>query len=93
MQRIKLDQDIKPLSEFRANATACLQQVHDTRRPMIITQHGKSSAVLMGVHEYEQLIEKLELLQEIKLAEAQLENKQGISHKAAKQRIMKKYKQ
>jgi antitoxin YefM len=93
MQRIKLDQDIKPLSEFRANATACLQQVHDTRRPMIITQHGKSSAVLMDVHEYEQLIDKLEILQDIKLAEAQLEQKQGISQKAAKQKIMEKFKQ
>jgi antitoxin YefM len=93
MQRIKLDQDIKPLSEFRANATACLQQVHDTRRPMIITQHGKSSAVLMDVHEYERLIDKLEILQDIKLAEAQLEQKQGISHTAAKQKIMEKFKQ
>lgn len=93
MQRIKLDQDIKPLSEFRANATACLQQVHETRRPMIITQHGKSSAVLMDVLEYEKLIEKLELLQEVKVAEAQLDQNQGISHKTAKQMIMEKFKQ
>ncbi len=93
MQRIKLDQDIKPLSEFRANATAGLHQVHETRRPMIITQHGKSSAVLMDVHEYEQLVDKLELLQDIKTAEAQLEQKQGISHKTAKQKIMEKFKQ
>jgi PHD/YefM family antitoxin component YafN of YafNO toxin-antitoxin module len=48
---------------------------------MIITQHGKSSAVLMDVHEYEQLIEKLELLQEIKVAETQLDQNQGVSHK------------
>jgi len=93
MQRIKLDQDIKPLSEFRANATACLKQVHETRRPMIITQHGKSSAVLMDVHEYEQLIENLELLQEVKLAEAQLDQNQGISNKTAKQMMMEKFKQ
>ena len=93
MQRIKLVLDIKPLSEFRANATACLKQVHETRRPMIITQHGKSSAVLLDVHEYEQLVEKLELLQDIKTAESQLEQKQGISHKKAKQKIMEKFKQ
>ncbi len=74
MQRIKLDQDIKPLSEFRANTTACIQQVHDTKRPIVITQHGKSSAVLLAVQEYEFLIEQLELLKDIRLAEKQLAN-------------------
>jgi prevent-host-death family protein len=93
MQRIKLDQDIKPLSEFRANATACLKQIHETKRPMIITQHGRSSAVLMDVQEYEQLVNKLELLQDIKTAESQFEQNQGISRKAAKQKIMEKFKQ
>ncbi len=93
MQRIKLDQDIKPLSEFRANATTCLQQVRDTKRPLIITQHGKSSAVLMDVHEYEQLIEKLELLQDIRLAESQIEKNQGISHEAAKAMISERLQQ
>jgi len=92
MLRIRLDQDIKPLSEFRANATACLQQVHETGRPIVITQHGKSSAVLMDVHEYEQLMDKLELLQEISLAETQFEQNQGISHKSAKQQIMERLK-
>ncbi|MBT4289081.1 MAG: type II toxin-antitoxin system Phd/YefM family antitoxin [Deltaproteobacteria bacterium] len=93
MQRIKLDQDIKPLSEFRANATACIKQVTETRRPLIITQHGKSSAVLMDVQEYERLLEKIELLQDIKLAEAQLDQNQGLSHKNVKQMIMEKFKQ
>lgn len=85
MQRIKLDQDIKPLSEFRANATACLQQVRETGRPIIITQHGKSSAVLIDVREYEQLIEKLELLQETISAESQIEQNLGVPHDAVSQ--------
>ena len=90
IQRIKLDQDIKPLSEFRANATSCLQQVHETKRPIVITQHGKSSAVLIDVQEYEQLIEKLELLQEIRTAESQIEQNLGIPHDVAKQQILEK---
>ena len=90
MERINLNQDIKPLSEFRANATACLKQVHDTKRPIVITQHGKSSAVLMDVHEYEALLEKLELLQDIKLAETQLSNNQGITHDQVKKQILEK---
>ncbi len=93
MKRINLNQDIKPLSEFRANATACIKQIHDTKRPIVITQHGKSSAVLMDVHEYEALLEKLELLQDIRLAEAQISNDQGIPHDQVKNQILAKLKQ
>lgn len=93
MERIKLDQDIKPLSEFRANATACIQQVHDTKRPIVITQHGKSTAVVIDVEEYEALIEKLELLQDIRLAEKQINNNQGVAHKTVKSRILEQLKQ
>lgn len=93
MERINLNQDIKPLSEFRANATACIKQVHDTKRPIVITQHGKSSAVLMDVHEYEALLEKLELLQDIRLAEAQISNGQGVPHDQVKNKILAKLKQ
>ena len=92
MERIKLNKDIKPLSEFRANATACLKQVHETRRPIIITQHGKSSAVLMDVHEYEQLVNNLELLQEIRVAENQFDQNQGVSHEIAKQKLLERLK-
>jgi antitoxin YefM len=93
MERINLNQDIKPLSEFRANATACIKQVHDTKRPIVITQHGKSAAVLMDVYEYEALLEKLELLQDIRLAEVQISNDQGIPHRQVKNQILAKLKQ
>ena len=92
MKRINLNQDIKPLSEFRANATACIKQVQDTKRPIVITQNGKSSAVLMDVHEYELLLEKMELLQEIRLAETQISNDQGIEHDQVKQQVLDKLK-
>ena len=92
MERINLNHDIKPLSEFRANATACIKQVHDTKRPIVITQHGKSSAVIMDVHEYEALLEKLELLQDIRSAETQISNDQGIPHDQVKKQILAKLK-
>ncbi len=93
MQHIRLNQDIKPLSEFRANTTACIKQVHETKRPIVITQHGKSSAVLMDVNEYDSLIEQLELLQDVRLAEKQLSNDQGIPHESVKRQILKQLKQ
>ena len=78
MARLNLDEDIKPLSDFRSNVTACILQTRRTRRPLVITQHGKSAAVLLGVSEYEGLMQKVEVLEDIQLAEAQLAQKKGV---------------
>ncbi|MBD3343134.1 MAG: type II toxin-antitoxin system prevent-host-death family antitoxin [Candidatus Lokiarchaeota archaeon] len=88
MHRIKLAEDIQPLSEFRANVASFIEKVRKTKRPLVITQHGKSAAVMMDVEEYEKLIEKLELLTDIHIAESQLENGKGISHQQAKDQIL-----
>jgi len=63
MSRLRLDEDIKPLSEFRANVAAFVEQIHSTKRPIIITQHGKSTAVLIDASEYDRLLDRLELLE------------------------------
>jgi prevent-host-death family protein len=89
MKRINLEQDIKPLTEFRANVTAFVQKVRQTKRPIVITQHGRSSAVLLDVKEYESLIEKIEILQDIKLSEKQLNEGQSIDHDEVKEKISK----
>ena len=88
MQRLKIDQDIKPLSEVRIGIAKFIKQVHDTKRPVIITQHGKSVAVLLDAHEYEAIQEKLELLTDVQASLNQLENGQGIAHEDGKEKVL-----
>lgn len=90
MQRLKIDQDIKPLSEVRTGIATFIKQVHDTKRPVIITQHGKSVAVLLDAHEYEVMQENIELLTDIQMSLSQLEKGAGISHKDAKGKVLKR---
>ena len=90
MQRLKIDQDIKPLSEVRTGIANFIKQVHDTKRPVIITQHGKGVAVLLDAHEYETMQEKLELLTDVQRSLNQLENGEGIDHKDAKEKVLKR---
>jgi len=90
MQRLKIDQDIKPLSEIRTGIATYIKQVHDTKRPMIITQHGKGVAVLLDAHEYEAMQEKLELITDVQISLNQLENGQGIDHQDAKEKVLKR---
>ena len=90
MQRLKIDQDIKPLSEVRNGMTNFIKQVHDTKRPVVITQHGKGVAVLLDVHEFGAMQEKIELLSDIQTSLNQLEKREGISHKDAKEKVLKR---
>lgn len=56
---------------------------------MVLTQRGRGVAVLIGVHEYQRMQERLELLEDIHRAEAQIEAGEGIPHANAKHKILK----
>jgi|GEM_PF-271102 len=77
MQRLKINHII-PLSEVRTDNTNFIKQVHETKRPLIITQHGKGVAVLLDAQEFEAMQEKLELLTDIQISLNQLESGEGI---------------
>jgi prevent-host-death family protein len=90
MQKFKIDQDIRPLSEVRNGMATFIKQVHDTKRPVVITQRGKGVAVLIDAHEFEAMQEKIELLSDIQTSLSQLEKGAGISHEEAKDKVLKR---
>jgi len=90
MRRINLAEDITSLSDFRANAASYVQNIKRTRRPVVITQNGRSSAVVLDVDVYESLLEKIELLQDVQMARQQLAEGKGIEHESAKVLIINK---
>jgi len=92
MQPINLKEDVQSLSEFRSGVSSYIQQVTETKRPLLITQHGKGVAILADVEEFEKLQMRLELLENIYKAESQIEEGRGISHEDAKSMIMKSIK-
>ena len=92
MSRINLNQDIQPLSEFRSGVTSYIKQVNETRRPLLITQRGKGVAVMLDVAEYEAMQEKIELLEEMQIAEAQFSEGLGVSNQDARNYILGKIK-
>lgn len=89
MPKFRVDEDIRPLSDFRAGIASFVKQINETHRPMVLTQRGRGVAVLIGVHEYQRMQERLELLEDIHRAEAQIEAGEGIPHANAKHKILK----
>jgi prevent-host-death family protein len=85
-----IEQDIRSMSEFRSGVASFVKQVHDTKRPLIITQHGKGVGVLLDVGEFEAMQEKIELLEDIQTSISQLETGNGVSHSDARQEVLQR---
>jgi len=65
MSRINLDQDIRPLSNFRANAAEAIRQIQESKRALVLTRRGYSAAVVLDVGKYEEMIDELETLRRL----------------------------
>ncbi len=88
---IMFAEDVHPVSEFRSKAAGFITQVHNTKRPLVITQNGKSAAVLLDVATYDSMVEKLELLQDVDAGSKQIEAGKGITHSEAHNIVRSKY--
>jgi prevent-host-death family protein len=87
MSRIRPSTDVRPVTEFRANASAFLDQVQSTKRPVVLTQHGRSAAVLLDVGVYEDLLDEVALLRDIRTAEGQIEAGRVAPHSVVARRL------
>jgi antitoxin YefM len=88
--RLKLDSDIKPVSEFRANAAELIERVKSSGRPLVLTQRGHSAAVVLDVADYERMVEEIELLTDVRAAAAQIDAGEGISNREAKAELRRR---
>ncbi len=61
--------DVHPVTEFRAHASAFLDHVRTTKRALILTQHGRSAAVLLDMAVWEALLDELAALREARARE------------------------
>ena len=84
MQRIDYARDIQPLSAFRKKASAFIDRLQETHRPLILTRNGKSAAVVLDANEFERLLERLELLEDIQLAREQARRGETVPHEQAR---------
>jgi len=80
MPSIRPSTDVLPVTEFRANTSAMLTRMHANRRPVILTQHGRGAAVVMDVDVYERLLDEMDMLRDLHIAEGQIARGEGIPH-------------
>ena len=63
-------------------------QVDETRRPLVITQHGKGVGVLLSVAQYQAMQEKIQMLEDIQTSISQLAEGKGLDHETARSMVL-----
>jgi prevent-host-death family protein len=69
--------NIIPISDLRKDASNLLKQLRKSKEPLIITQRGRASAVMIGVEAYEESEHEKELLRLLAKGEKEIEIGQG----------------
>lgn len=55
MKEISVANDIIPVGEFKTGLAKWLKSVHDSGRPLVITQNGRPAGVLLSPQTFDQL--------------------------------------
>ena len=69
--------NIIPISDLRQDASNLLKQLRKSKEPLIITQRGRATAVIIGVDAYEESEHEKELLRLLAKGEKEIEIGQG----------------
>ena len=71
---MNITSDIKPITYLKSKAADLLNQINDTRRPVIITQNGEPRAVLQDPKSYEDMRNAIGILKALSQGEADIKN-------------------
>lgn len=69
--------NIIPVSDLRQDAAKLLKQLQNDKEPLIITQRGRATAVMLGVDAYEKLEHDKEILRLLTKGEREIEAGKG----------------
>jgi prevent-host-death family protein len=75
------------VTRLKRNATDIIAEVAKNRDPVLITQYGRPAAYVVDVETFEQMNQKLAVLETISRGERAIETGRVLSHEAAKKRM------
>jgi len=79
---LSITQDIRSITDLKRKTNAILEQIHRTKRPVVLTVNGKAEAVLVDAEEYEKMLSAFNLLKLLVPAEEDVQEKRYRSARA-----------
>ncbi|MGM0562981.1 MAG: type II toxin-antitoxin system Phd/YefM family antitoxin [Pseudomonadota bacterium] len=77
------------VTNLKRQATKILSELHETKEAVMITEHGKPSAYLLDVDDYEMLQRRLNLLETIARGEQAIVDGRVKNHEDAREQMAK----
>ncbi len=71
---LSITEDIRSITDLKRNTNSVLEQIHKTKRPVVLTVNGKAEAVLLAAPEYEKMASAFNLLKLLIPAEEDISN-------------------
>ena len=60
-----LDKDIHSLTDFKRKTAELVEQLHRTKRPIVLTVNGRPEVVMQEPEAYQQILDRLEALEAV----------------------------
>ena len=62
---LNLSQDIHPLTDFKRKTSSFMSRMKKTHRAVVLTVNGKAELVVQDAESYQQILDRLELLETV----------------------------
>ncbi|MDI1230675.1 MAG: type II toxin-antitoxin system Phd/YefM family antitoxin [Methylobacter sp.] len=80
---------IELVTTLKRQATKILAELHESKEPVLITEHGQPSAYLIDVDDYELMQSRIHLLEGIAKGETAILESRTYSQSEAKEKMSK----
>ena len=80
---------IELVTTLKRQATKILAELHNSKEPVLITEHGQPSAYLIDVHDYEMMQNRMRILEGVARGEAAILDNRTYTQAEAKEKMSK----
>lgn len=77
------------VTTLKRQATKLLAELHESKEPILITEHGQPSAYLLDVADYELMIDRMKILEGIAKGEQAIRDDRTMNMDQAKEKMSK----
>ncbi len=77
------------VTTLKREATKILAELHSSKEPVLITEHGLPSAYLVDVNDYEFMVGRMNILEGIAKGERAILEGRTLNHAHAKEKLKK----
>lgn len=80
---------VEIVTTLKRQATRILADLHESKEPVLITEHGQPSAYLVDVEDFEFMLNRMTILEGLTRGEKAVQENRIYSHSQAKEKMDK----